>query len=112
MLATDGQYLGRQIVSPASIEKFSTPQASGPDSTIGINMSWAVGYQVNAEVQPGGPTLFGLGEALSGTTEWRSDRLCDPRLKLGVGYVRSHPTYEEVLSMQLLPALYDALMSG
>jgi CubicO group peptidase (beta-lactamase class C family) len=119
MLSMNGALDGVRIVSPESVKVFGAHAASGPSSVEPAwrlpggrripppAMAYALGYERN--VAPvGQPGRFGpSAEAFGHTGLGGQVGFCDPTNGIGVGFVRSHLSFSQELSVVLVDALYS-----
>lgn len=114
LLANDGELDGVRLLSPATVERFAQPTASGNNAVTAVNgndkaravpMTYALGYECNVDT-PDGPRL-GPGAASYGHAGAGGQLgFCDPRTGIAIAYVRSHLTVEPRPWSALVDAVY------
>src|SRR5262249_3466906 len=82
-LATGGKLDDREILTPASIKRAYTEQASGPDAVLGQKTRWGLGFALTQPETPLGPNPHSFGHPGAGG----SIGFADPDAHVGFGYV-------------------------
>ena len=83
VLAHDGEFAGRQFISPATIERMSAAQSRRVDLMLGFEIEWAHGV-----ARDGGTGFFGPNPHSFGHSGWGGSFGCaDPEQRLAIGYV-------------------------
>lgn len=107
-LANGGQRDGRQLISPATLERTTELQSRRPDLTLGITFDWAHGVVLNAA-----SGFFGPNPRVYGHGGWGGSIGCaDPDAKVGIGYVLNQMGPDlvgDVRARALCAVLYECL---
>ena len=83
MLANDGVFNDRKLLSPATIERMTQVRSNRMDLTLGMEAQWAAGVVLN-----GSTTFFGPNPRTYGHSGWGGSFGCaDPDQRLAIGYV-------------------------
>jgi CubicO group peptidase (beta-lactamase class C family) len=83
VLAHDGEFAGRRLISAATIERMSAAQSRRVDLTLGFEIEWAHGV-----ARDGGTGFFGPNPHSFGHSGWGGSFGCaDPEQRLAIGYV-------------------------
>jgi CubicO group peptidase (beta-lactamase class C family) len=108
-LATPGGIEGVELVSPHSVDMFTTVRNTDVDVVLQIPINRALGYWRNLAVA-GRPQSFGPHEEAFGHTGVGGQLgFADPKAHIGAAYVRSHHTAFGFAPLLLNGALYESV---
>ncbi|MBO1529710.1 beta-lactamase family protein [Psychrobacter sp. F1192] len=83
MLANGGIWQGQTLIDSTTFAKLSTPQVSGMDAVMPVNMNWRLGYHELFSL--GHDTKSGFGHmGYNGSVAW-----CDPSRQLSFAFVHN-----------------------
>jgi CubicO group peptidase (beta-lactamase class C family) len=107
---------GDDLVSRASIARFSAEQVCGRDAVTGVPSRWAVGYSRESPAfVPTLPAQHGHNdEAFGHMGAGGQIGFADPVARVGCGFVRSHLERQAMpfLGASLVATTYDCLADG
>lgn len=119
VLANGGRHRSVELLSPRTIEVFSTERRRGPEEATGLESRWALGFMrpvpraAEAADEAGaalGHRVWGIHDEAFGH-EGGGGQLgfADPVSKVGAGFLRSHLSWDSRLSALLVHAFYECL---
>ena len=106
--ANGGQIDGIHVLNPETIEQGITEQTNGPDTCIGINTRFGLGWALTADSTPWGPNQRVFGHPGAGG----SLGYADLDAGIGFGYVMNRMGTEvahDIRAAALIDALYESL---
>lgn len=106
-LSHGGSVNGMRVLNPETINLFATERRYGPERATGVLTGWGLGFQTR---RPGHPRLWGPNQQAFGHEGGGGQiSFADPVRKVGVGFVRSHFTWNSRLGDRLVDAVYECL---
>jgi CubicO group peptidase (beta-lactamase class C family) len=108
MLANDGAFQRRRLLSPATIERMTQVRSDRLDLTLGMAVGWAAGVVLN-----GTTTFFGPNPRTFGHSGWGGSFGCaDREQRLAIGYVCNQMGPDlvgDVRARELCATIYECL---